>query len=266
MSYCSIEDAFKDPFLKNRRRKHKKERAAPNTIEGFECLDGSDQLELSTEHQLKGSLSKHNQGNKMNVNVQLDTNNQINRPDEQTYYPDMSLESEYALITDVKNNQGQAYRPANPFTKPSTRQPDDLVINNGMYESFNQTDNLMSLEHDTIRDQLSSPQNMAKNEMIYSGNMPINNDIYSNASSHNTIVKQNKRESSQPMSDEKFQILLQNYMELQSKIDEILKKVNKMESEPDNKENVHDIILFAIFGVFFIYVLDSIYRIGKKSL
>lgn len=265
MSYCSIEDAFKDPFLKNRRKK-KRNTPSQNIVEGFECLDGSDQLELSTEHQLKGSLSKHNQGNKLNVNVRLDKSNQMNRPDEQTYYPDMSLESEYALITDVKNSQGQAYRPAHPFTKPSNKQPDDLVINSGMYESFNETDNLMSVEHDTIRDKLSTPQNVARNEMIYSGNMPINNDIYSNVSSDNTIVKQNKTQSSQPMSEDKFQLLLQNYMELQSKIDEILKKVNKMESEPDNKENIHDIILFAIFGVFFIYVLDSIYRIGKKSI
>jgi hypothetical protein len=277
MSYCPIDEAFKDPFVENRRKRRKNKNNNSNNnnnnnnvIEGFDCLNGSNQLEISQEHNLKGSLSKHNQGDLMSVNVRLDNSNQMNRPDEQTYLPDMSLESEYALLSDVKYHKGDGYRPPSPFTKPSTRRPDDLIVNNSMYESFNQVDNVMAIEHDTIRNQLITPENAAKNEMIYSGNHPINNDIMGNNhpminnqqsignQSGNQIGNQNTSDS------DKFEMLLQSYMEMQLKLDEVLQKLNKMESEPDNTENVHDIILFAIFGVFFIYILDSVYRIGKK--
>lgn len=283
MSYCPIEDAFKDPFInsRNNRKKHKQNSNQQNNnqlIENFDCLDGSNQLQISDDYNLKGSLSRHNQGNMMNLNVQLDGTNQVNRSDEKTYYPDMSLESEYALLTDVKHHEGKAYRPPNPFTKPSNRQPNNLVANDSMYESFNQVDNVMALEHDTIRNQLSSPQNIAKNEMIYSGNFPINNDMidnsnlsynlsYNNSSNNSSNNNPTNRTNSKQTNDnDKFDLLLQSYKELQDKIEEILQKVNKMESEPHNNENIHDIILFAIFGIFFIYILDSIYRIGKKHI
>lgn len=279
MSYCPIDEAFKDPFVENRKKRRRNKNKnnnsnSNNVIEGFECLDGSNQLEISQDHSLKGSLSKHNQGDLMSVNVRLDKSNQMNRPDEQTYLPDMSLESEYALLSDVKHHKGNGYRPANPFTKPSTRQPEDLIINNSMYESFNQVDNVMALEQDTIRNQLITPQDAAKNEMIYSGNHPINGDIMGNnhpmmnTGNQNQILSSDKnmnQQSNNKMSDsDKFEMLMKSYMEMQMKLDEVLQKLNKMESEPESTENVHDIILFAIFGVFFIYILDSVYRIGKK--
>ena len=49
-----------------------------------------------------------------------------------------------------------------------------------------------------------------------------------------------------------------------SKLDMILQKLNHME-EPV-QENIHDIILFVIFGIFVIFILDSIYRVGKMTL
>ena len=58
----------------------------------------------------------------------------------------------------------------------------------------------------------------------------------------------------------------ENQKDLESKLDQILNRLNKLETEGDGKENIHDIILFGIFGIFFIYILDSVYKIGKKNL
>jgi hypothetical protein len=52
-------------------------------------------------------------------------------------------------------------------------------------------------------------------------------------------------------------------VELSKKIDLILEKLNHLD-EPA-QENIHDIILFVIFGIFVIFIMDSVYRVGKVS-
>jgi hypothetical protein len=52
--------------------------------------------------------------------------------------------------------------------------------------------------------------------------------------------------------------------ELNNKIDLILQKLGHFE-EP-SQENIHDIILFVIFGLFVIFILDSVYRVGKMTI
>lgn len=53
-------------------------------------------------------------------------------------------------------------------------------------------------------------------------------------------------------------------MDFNNKLDMILEKLGHMD-EPV-QENIHDIILFVIFGIFVIFILDSIYRVGKMTL
>ena len=35
--------------------------------------------------------------------------------------------------------------------------------------------------------------------------------------------------------------------------------------DDESQDNIHDLILFILFGIFIIFVLDTIYRFGKKS-
>jgi len=35
--------------------------------------------------------------------------------------------------------------------------------------------------------------------------------------------------------------------------------------DDESQDNIHDLILFIIFGVFMIFVLDTIYRLGKRN-
>jgi len=53
-------------------------------------------------------------------------------------------------------------------------------------------------------------------------------------------------------------------VDFNNKLDLILKKLGHFD-EPA-QENIHDIILFVIFGVFVIFILDSVYRVGKMTL
>lgn len=46
----------------------------------------------------------------------------------------------------------------------------------------------------------------------------------------------------------------------------IIKKMNKSQFfDDDSQDNIHDLILFILFGIFIIFVLDTIYRFGKKT-
>jgi hypothetical protein len=246
MSYCPIDEAFADPFIKTKKNKKRKNNQIIENFENFECLNGSNQLNISDEYQYKGNLSKKQEHQLINAN--LNNTTEIRRQDEQSYYPDMSLESEYALLTDVHNNKNQGYRPANPFTKSSNPEQ-HMMINDGMFESFNQSDNVMALEHDTLRNNLLSPQEVVKNE--------VNNQY-----NHRT-----HKHEKQITNVDKIEQLLNSYKELEMKLDSVINKLDKINNESSEpKENVHDIILFAIFGIFFIYILDSVYRIGKKTI
>jgi hypothetical protein len=246
MSYCSIDEAFADPFIKTKKNKKRKNKHNNEVIENFECLDGSNQLNISDEYQYKGDLSKQQESRVINAN--LNNTTELMHQDEKTFYPNMSLESEYALLTDVHTNKNQGYRPANPFTKSSNPES-DMMINDGMFESFNQSDNIMALEHDTLRNNLLSPQEVVKNEMIYQNN------------------QETPKSKKQVINIDKMEHLLNSYKKLEMKLDSIINKLDKIDDESsESKENIHDIILFAIFGIFFIYILDSVYRIGKKTI
>ena len=51
---------------------------------------------------------------------------------------------------------------------------------------------------------------------------------------------------------------------MEQKIDFILDKVNLENSEIESIDNIHDIILFVVLGVFTILVLDAIFKIGFR--
>jgi hypothetical protein len=46
----------------------------------------------------------------------------------------------------------------------------------------------------------------------------------------------------------------------------IIKQMNKSQFfDDDSQDNIHDLILFILFGIFIIFVLDSIYKLGKSN-
>lgn len=54
-------------------------------------------------------------------------------------------------------------------------------------------------------------------------------------------------------------------VELAQKIDLILEKLQALESSEPTQENIHDIILFVVFGLFIIFAMDSVYRVGRNT-
>lgn len=256
MTYCSLDEAFQDPFVKRvkKTKRHKKTNKYNNStntnnnniVEGFGCLNGSNQMDISNEYRMKGDLSRRRQ-NPLTVDIQLDKNQETRvRSDESSFLPDMSLESEYALITDIDQKKNQGYRPPHPMTYRPEVQPID---ENDNYEPFNQND-MTLMEHDAIQEVIQHPPTL---------NYNVNNNP------NNGHNNPNQPEVPESESENDWQTSYQN---LEAKLDLVLDKLSQMEEQKNNekpRENFNDIILFAIFGIFFIYILDSVYRVGRKS-
>jgi hypothetical protein len=95
---------------------------------------------------------------------------------------------------------------------------------------------------------------MDKNKSMNSfNNLDMNVDI--------SDEKENENENKKTGKSMKYDPRLADF---NAKLDLILQKLGHME-EPV-QENIHDIILFVIFGVFVIFILDSVYRVGKMTL
>ena len=53
---------------------------------------------------------------------------------------------------------------------------------------------------------------------------------------------------------------------LNRNINMIINQMNKSQFfDDDSQDNIHDLILFVLFGIFIIFILDSIYKLGKRS-
>ena len=105
-------------------------------------------------------------------------------------------------------------------------------------------------------------------------NSDVGNDINSNINNNNPNGVENNNLINNQHQNIRMNISdkdKQQYQDLESKIDMILEKVMKLErivnKEPENSgNNIHDIVLFVIFGIFVIFIMDSIYRVGKSAI
>ena len=53
---------------------------------------------------------------------------------------------------------------------------------------------------------------------------------------------------------------------LNRNVNMLLKKMDDSDFfDDDSQDNIHDLILFVLFGVFMIFVLDTIHKIGKTN-
>ena len=53
---------------------------------------------------------------------------------------------------------------------------------------------------------------------------------------------------------------------LNRSLNTIIKQMNKSQFfDDDSQDNIHDLILFILFGIFIIFILDSIYKLGKSN-
>ena len=114
----------------------------------------------------------------------------------------------------------------------------------------------------------------AKNRNRKTNNKKSNNANNANNANNVKRVEDDDSSDSENESDtEDLSVVEENSGDLEYRLNNLNRNVNliikKMNSshifDSDSEENIHDLILFILFGIFIIFVLDTIYRFGRNS-
>ena len=156
---------------------------------------------------------------------------------------------------------------------------DDYYQNNNIEAFEGNQDNLdlMTLENfeseSNEKERLEQIKDISsQNDNKGSKNL-LNNLLKKKDNSKNNVAEENDSDSDSDSEEESLEPVSSDSDDLEYRINTlnrnvnlIIKKMNDSEIfNEDSQENIHDLILFILFGIFIIFVLDTIYRFGKKS-
>ena len=123
-------------------------------------------------------------------------------------------------------------------------------------------------EQDTINEVDSiapGPQSSNYVDKILTNKKRSRGPVSSDYDSENDSDSENEEEQLQ-LVDNNSKDLQYQVSNLNRNVNLIIKKMNDTQIfDEDSQENVHDLILFVLFGIFIIFVLDTIYRFGRQS-
>jgi hypothetical protein len=168
-------------------------------------------------------------------------------------YFDDNMDGQYLKINQNPNQQECEYGPTYYNIKPK-----DVV------EYVNQLDNIP--QNFTPNNVNSSTNYIIDQNSVFRPSPSYNDDEdnFQTPSSHSPSQTQQQQTQQTPQQKNKMDNTDPRLLEFNAKLDLILQKLGHFD-EPA-QENIHDIILFVIFGVFVIFILDSVYRVGKMTL
>jgi hypothetical protein len=106
----------------------------------------------------------------------------------------------------------------------------------------------------------NNSQQMSSNNGIVE---EYDNDIDDDSDDDTDTLSKTQKQKQMPRTSHMMNMDMK-MMEFNQKLDAIMEKLKHFD-EPA-QENIHDIILFVIFGCFVIFILDSVYRVGKMTL
>lgn len=281
MSYCSLEEAWGTPSLKQSSR-------APNSLgeKNGISYSVSNQSEFRNNNKIvdrnvnrnvnntnkriiNNSNSRTNNSRKNVVNYNLinnSSNNNSIEPVSSTIndfsFLDTNLNNDPNLFSEVPQNgnhnnlemneedlslinseniQDGSPKPLNPFQ-------DNLGHFNNLNDDLN--------DDSDVDDDFNNNENSMEQNLVAKNNVELNVDSemegFQNSNLNETINNNNNSDLTQKM-----------LMNILDRLDEIERKINTSKSK---KNNVHDIILFIIIGIFVLFALDSVFRIGRSTV
>lgn len=190
---------------------------------------------INPDNSIKPMSDTFNDYSFLDSNLDDDANmySEVPRNGNQNNVPLQMEEQDLSLINS-ENIQDNSPRPLNPFSDnlgSFSIEPDEVE------EDEDEDD--VNVVNNTLLNDVDIDDVEAENEGFQNNNLPVNNNI-------------NNADLTQKM--------LINILE---RLDEIEKKIN---TSKNKKNNVHDIILFIIIGIFVLFALDSVFRIGRSTV
>ncbi len=271
MVYCTLEEAWGDNFNASKHKRRRKRRK--NTIKNVSIYDP----ELDETVVLNGKYSNRNQFTR-DVHSHLTQQPRIKQVnvsigDNHVEYLNEDNKTFEDRFDDTNNITGL------PQYQITDNEPEyaDLDTTTASNVQFDNNTQIVPFEESY---QVNPVNHLDTQFELY--NAGIDNGIGNNGNSSNSsnIGNNNPKgvENNSLINNQHQNIRMEisdkdkhQYHDLESKIDMILEKVMKLErivnKEPENgRNNIHDIVLFVIFGIFVIFIMDSIYRVGKSAI
>jgi len=148
------------------------------------------------------------------------------------------------------------------LSRPGNEEVNDVQTNNKSKRAGNLIDKLLDekqMAPSSGEEMSSEEDNKTDTESEISSdegenNLNTNKNTNQNIKNSNNNIKVTKKDI-----DYKLTSLNRN-------LNTIIKQMNKTQFfDDDAQDNIHDLILFVLFGIFIIFILDSIYKLGKNS-
>ena len=267
MSYCTLDEAFGSPYLseqennydkcvkksKVRKRKincnEKKSRFNSNLIDvklnSYNPKKNPSEL-LNSSNNAYGYFPSHMEKfeNFSNMNNQENNSN--------------SNSNITTLVSNNRNTRNNRNN-RNNRNRNNRREPNEIF-------EYNEEDNLpMNNSQDYEVVNSSEGESTDAVEIDEENNEDYYNKV-NNGESVNNLQNSNNSEI-EIVNNDNNNLISSQISEINNKISFIMNQMNKDESNNDTSENnVHDIILFIIFGIFVLLILESLYKMISRVL
>ncbi len=172
------------------------------------------------------------------------------------------LEDNYSLLPQNNNNNNRILDINTKNTIVNQNQELDINPNDTTFFGYQ---NIPYTDKNSINENNNMNENKNNiNESIIEENNNMNdNSIEENNNMNESIIDENNN-------IEGFANNNNNLENFTTTLDDIMKRLDAIESKLSNsnnkQKNVHDIILYIIIGVFILFALDSIFKIGRLTV
>lgn len=249
MSYCSIEEAWVQQFVKKQDPSQMEIGGVDNALYDSSLDDGivfSDKYRLKNSHTRKihNKRSRKQRVKKRNMDL---GDLKVQSTSDFTY---VDPQQEVVEYSDVPS----AYSPSNNNLLRSVQMGDDNLTTRNLAD--------VPTLYESVAPQPQQPNHLT----VFQEHQ--NNGSYNNSSQTNGIsveqeeeVLDNEHINNQNNSNGELN-------ELKKELQKVLQRLGKLERDvkANNVGNIHDVILFVLMGVFILFILDSIFKIGRMTI
>lgn len=275
MNYCSIEEAWGDPLMKENKKKKKQKKLysskIPKYIEDTSYLEGSHDRHCSSQEEKNFSTKNKKRFDHSRSHKNIYKKNKTRTPKVQISYDQAATEYRNFQLENANLGKSQMGNQSDEFLVEGFESGDEMNNIEELERSFNEINDVDESEAEYtnggVEDTYSPSTNYATDTEGEAETEP-ETDLDTDAETEEIIKQAIKEKKLEKANNELVNMNDIDYRlnNLNRNVNMLIKKMNDSDFfDDESQDNIHDLILFILFGVFMIFVLDTIYRLGKRN-
>ena len=267
---CSIEEAWGDPLMAENKKKKKAKKIytskIPNYIEDTSYLEGGHDNNCATNEDSNFSTKNKNKFDNSRNPKNNYRKKKSRAPKVQISYDNAAAEYRNFQMENSNVKQKQQQPPPNDYLVEGFESGDELNNIEELERSFNEINDVDDSEYTNgnVEDTYSPSTSYAtETEPETEPETEIEDSDSENGDEVEKIVEETVKNNNQLVNINDIDYRLNN---LNRNVNMLIKKMNDSDFfDDESQDNIHDLVLFILFGVFMIFVLDTIYKLGRKN-